>query len=182
MPHIFVIFVSPLLINISSLFACSRLQLLIWLVLGKKKKKEVWLRSWILFTFFSLRVLWLWPRSNYWTKVGRYCSHLSFHNVASWNPLTLKFWLMASQMNVTWGELLSFEIFFGVFFPSVCASFERKCTVLEHVALCCWFSAKETRLPPIISVWDSLCLKSTDTDKHRDVGTDSLENARMFWQ
>lgn len=72
--HVAHFVVLPVLINISSLFTRSQQQLHVWL--SWKEGVCLW-AVWFLFTFFSLRVfLWLWPWSNYRSKVGRCCFHL----------------------------------------------------------------------------------------------------------
>lgn len=68
----------PLLINISCLFTRSKQQLHIWL--SWEEDFCLWGVR-FLFTFFSLRFLWVWPWSNYRSKVGRCCFHSKFHNV-----------------------------------------------------------------------------------------------------
>lgn len=69
----------PLLINISSLCARSRQPLHVWLSWGETVC--LWRGLWFLFTFFSLRLLWVWPWSNYKSKVGECCFRLWVHNV-----------------------------------------------------------------------------------------------------
>lgn len=97
--HVAHFVLSPLLINISSLFTHPPLQLHVWL----SWKKDAFLWSiWFLFRFFSLKILWIWPWSNYGSKLGRYVFIYSPIIWALWNLSTLELWSMALQVNSTW--------------------------------------------------------------------------------
>lgn len=97
--HVAHFVLSPSLINISSLFAHSPLQLQVWL---SWKKDTFWWSICFLFRFFSLKILWIRPWSNYRSMLGRYVFIYSPIMWALWNLSTLELWLMALQVNSTW--------------------------------------------------------------------------------
>lgn len=102
--HVTHFVVLPLLINISSLFTKAAFTCLTVL--------ELW-GIWVFFTFFSLRVLWVWPWSNYRSNIWRFHFLYCFIMWALWSLLRLELWLIALQINLTWPELFSIMVFFS---------------------------------------------------------------------
>lgn len=70
---------------------------------GCPEKKDTFLWSIrFLFRVLSLKILWIWPWSNYGSMLGRSVFIYSPIIWALWNLSTLELWLMALQANSTW--------------------------------------------------------------------------------
>lgn len=126
----------PLLINISSLFTRSQQPLHVWL--SWKDELCLWgvlvsFHMFLIKVFVSLTLIQLQVKG--WEVLFFIDGFIMW---ASWHPLTMKLWLMALQINLTWPETLYNHSFFS---PVVSAGFDtrRHCAYTWNMSAICYF-------------------------------------------